>query len=317
MTILITGGCGFIGTNLTEHLLREGYDLRVTDFNLRDRMEGNVQYIRGDITDRDFVSSLFTEDTDTVIHLAGIVGVKNYLRNPSAVIDVNFESTRYIVDNARSVDADVVFSSTSEIYGKNPDPPWKEDYDRVLGSTSRSRWVYSSSKALSEHLLLAASETYGMRTVIFRLFNIYGRYQAPVNVVPRMITTLLKGERAQLYDGGSQTRCFTYIDDAVDAIHRLMAEKSIKRDYFNIGSSVEVTIKQLGDEILAEMGLNSDMIQEFDTKSNLGEQYEDIGRRVPDVGKIQEKIGWKAETDRRKGLHKTIEWYRENRGWWS
>lgn len=317
MTVLVTGGSGFIGRNLVELLTADGYDVKVIDNVISDRLDHGVSYVAGDVTDRNFVLSQFSRDVDTVIHLAGIVGVKNYLRNPSLVIDVNFESTRHIIEGARKHDADVMFSSTSEIYGKNPKTPWDEDDDRVLGSTNKARWVYSTSKSLSEHLLLSSSESYGIRTVIFRLFNIYGKFQKPINVVPKMITTLLGGKKAQIFDGGTQTRCFTYIDDAVKAILSLMKDKGIQRDYFNIGSNHESSIGDLTEEILTVMDMDSSMVENVDTAKEIGNQYEDIGRRVPAVAKIKERIGWVATTGLHDGLSSTVEWYRKNMEWWS
>lgn len=317
MTVVITGAAGFVGLNLIKRLAQEGHEITALDFNpARYFSEPGTKWEKCDVTNREDILQHLTKDVDTVYHLAGVVGVKNYLKNPMGVINVNFESTRYIVEAAKKYDFTTLFASTSEIFGKNPSIPWKEDDDRVLGTTKKARWVYSTSKALSEHLLFAEAENYGIRNVIVRFFNLYGPYQKPVNVVPRMITSLIMGNKVPVYDNGQQTRCFTYIDDAIDAVVSLVKDFTIKNDAFNIGSNLETKIVDLAEVILKQMGKGKEHIEFLETKSTIGQNYEDIDRRVPDVTKIKESIGWKIRTDLNEGIKKTIEWYDVNKNWW-
>lgn len=316
MTVVVTGASGFVGINLINNLSNDGYEVKALDNIPIYNEKGKVKWSKCDVTKKEEILSFLDKDVETVYHLAGIVGVKNYLSNPLSVIDVNFESTRYIVESAIKFGFTTVFASTSEIYGKNPSVPWSEDDDRVLGSTNKSRWIYSTSKALSEHLLFAEAETHGIRNIIVRFFNLYGRYQKPINVIPKMITSLILNKKLTVYDFGSQTRCFTYIDDAIDAILKLVKANYITNDSFNIGSNVETNINELANDIIDLFNDKTLEIEHIDTSKTLGENYEDIGRRVPDVSKIYEKVRWKSTTELTSGLRNTIQWYKSNIEWW-
>ena len=318
MTTVVTGASGFVGINLIKRLIEEGNQVRALDYFPYNELKlKGLEWIKCDVTNRDELQAHLDSDVDAVYHLAGVVGVKNYLNDPLKVIDVNFESTRYIVESAKRHDFTLVYASTSEIYGKNPNVPWQEDDDRVLGSTRKDRWVYSTSKALSEHLLFAESRIHGIRSIIVRFFNLYGPYQKPVNVVPKMITSLIRGEKIAIYDSGLQTRCFTYINDATDALLKLVSSKSIKNDVFNIGSNKETSILELSKEILTLFGLDSNYVEKIDTNATLGVNYEDINRRVPGVSKIFDMTGWRAKTELKEGIKKTVQWYKENQNWWN
>lgn len=317
MSVVVTGAAGFVGLNLCKQLVEQGHDVKALDFAPDRTFElKHMDWKKCDVTNREDILQYLDKDVDVVYHLAGVVGVKNYLSNPMGVINVNFESTRYIVEAAIKHNFTTLFASTSEIFGKNPKLPWKEDDDRVLGSTKRIRWVYSTSKALSEHLLFAEAQNYGIRNIIVRFFNLYGPLQKPVNVVPNMITSLIRGDPLSIYDGGKQTRCFTYIDDAIDAVTQLVKNSSIRNDAFNIGSDVETHIEDLANGILSMMGKGKEFINIVETSKSMGNNYEDIGRRVPDVSKIYDVIGWKTTTPLSDGLKKTVEWYKNNRTWW-
>ncbi len=315
MSIVITGASGFVGINLINRLSEKGYDIVALDIDVNNKKIGNVQWAYCDVTNKDNIEKFLNKDVEIVYHFAGVVGVKNYLKNPLDVINVNFESTRHIADLARKYDYGIVFASTSEIYGKNSKIPWSEDDDRVLGSTKKERWIYSSAKALSEHLLFSESDIYGFRNIIVRFFNLYGEYQKPINVVPRMITSLILNKKITIYDNGLQTRCFTYVGDAINAILKLVNSPNIKNDVFNIGSNEETSIKKLAEIIVKILNKSDTDIEYINTSNYLGEGYEDIPRRVPDVSKIYNAIGWKAETKLEDGLNKTIDWYKKNKNW--
>ena len=316
MTVLVTGATGFVGINLINKLSEDGYDVIALDLSAKNEKINNVQWNHCDVTNEKELVSFLNQDIEMVYHLAGVVGVKKYLENPLGVIDVNFESTRYIAENAKKFDYGILYASTSEIYGKNPLIPWSEDDDRVLGSTRKDRWVYSTSKALSEHLLFAESEIYGIRNINVRYFNLYGAYQKPVNVIPNMITSLIMNKTLIIYDQGTQTRCFTYIDDAIEATQKLVNTPSIKSDAFNIGSDRETNISDLA-QLIVDMFPDKDLVVEhLDTSKSMGEAYEDIPRRVPNVSKIMKAVNWKAYTKLEPGLDKTIKWYFDNEDWW-
>jgi nucleoside-diphosphate-sugar epimerase len=313
--ILITGVSGFVGFNLSNLLIEKGFDVTGTDIVRDPLLDNRVRYVRSDVTTRGSITRLLTDDTETVVHLAAIVGVANYLEDPLKVIEANFLATLDIARACAKAHKKLVFASTSEIYGKNPAVPWKEDDDRVLGSTAKSRWTYGSSKALAEHAILALSERGELDAVIFRLFNLYGAHQTPVNVVARSVARILSGQTLQVYDDGTQTRCFTYVDDAVDAIHRLMVRENCLGEAFNIGSNVEVSMLRLMKEL--KSAAKSDCELEFVKKSNNARTgYEDIPRRVPAIGKIRKYAGWKGSRSLKAGLPPTVAWYARHQDWW-
>jgi nucleoside-diphosphate-sugar epimerase len=313
--ILITGVSGFVGFNLSNVLIEKGFDVTGTDIVKDPLLHPKIRYLRSDITTRGSISRLLSRDTEAVVHLAAIVGVKNYLEDPLKVIEANFLASLDIARACSKSRSKLIFASTSEIYGKNPAVPWKEDDDRVMGSTMKSRWTYGSSKALAEHAILALSQRGDLDAVIFRLFNLYGGHQAPVNVVARSVARILSGKSLQVYDDGKQTRCFTYVDDAIDGIYRLMFNKKCLGQAFNIGSDVEVTLLKLMTELRIASGVKSPI--EYVPKSTAsGSGYEDIARRVPAVGKIRRYTGWKGSRSLRAGLPPTVQWYSEHRDWW-
>ena len=315
MTVVVTGAAGFIGRNLVSKLSKEGYEVIAIDKELIEDKTKSVVWHRCDVTKPGKLSKFFDTNVETVYHLAGVVGVRNYLISPRDVINVNFESTKYIVEFAKKFDFKILFTSTSEVYGKNSKIPWSEESDRVLGSTRKMRWIYSTAKSLSEHLIFAESENSGIKSVLVRLFNVYGRYQLPVNVVPRMIASLILTNKLTIYDKGLQTRCFTYVDDAIDAMLEL-TKRNINNDVFNIGSDRETSVKELAQIIVDKYGKKNVIIDHVDSAKFLGESFEDIERRVPDVSKIRQKIGWKSTTSLEDGIKETVKWYLENENWW-
>lgn len=207
--VLITGGGGFIGGHLTDKLLHENFDVTVLDisgqlpFNLAHHRDDNkFTYVNGDILNKQFLEQIITKDFDIIFHLASMVGVKNYVEDPLRTIDVTIMGTRNIIDIALKHEIKVLYTSTSEVFGRNPKVPWDEDDDRVLGSTRVDRWTYSSSKALCEHILFAVHKKYGLPIVITRFFNAYGPRQQPILVVPAMIKNILMDKNPLVFDSG-------------------------------------------------------------------------------------------------------------------
>ncbi|HEY3750262.1 MAG TPA: NAD-dependent epimerase/dehydratase family protein [Pseudonocardiaceae bacterium] len=308
--IVVTGGSGFIGGHLIEQLLARGDEVTVID----DRASGDtrIRHVTGNILDPAALAQAITPGTDLVFHLAAVVGVDQYLARPLDVIDVNFTGTRNVLQRSTDVGAKVVVASTSEVFGKNPAVPWREDDDRVLGTTAADRWTYSSSKALTEHLTFAFVRQLGLEATIVRYFNAYGPRQRPGFVVSRSVHRALNGKPVLVYDGGEQTRCFTYIEDAVRGTLLAAANPVAIGQAFNIGSMTETTIGQVA-ELIAD--LTGAAIKNIETSVALGPSYEDLARRIPDNTKARTVLGWSPEITLKEGLERTIAWAREDERW--
>jgi dTDP-alpha-D-glucuronic acid decarboxylase len=313
--VLVTGGCGFIGSHLAEYLSRSGDEVTIFDAAPPPRERADsVRYIQGDVRDEAALASSIPAGVDVIYHLSAIVGVDRYLAVPADVVEINLLGTLNVLRCARDADAKIVLASTSEVYGKNPATPWQEDSDRVLGSTAVDRWSYSTSKALAEHLTFAYIRQYGLQATIVRFFNVYGPRQRPAYVVSRSVHRALRGLPPEVYDSGAQTRCFTYIDDAIHGT--VLAANLPKADgeHFNIGSDRETTVTEVVDIVCELTGLAVPAAP-LDTAAQFGSRYQDIARRVPDTSKARDILGWTCATSLREGLAMTIDWARRN-PWW-
>ena len=318
--VVVTGGYGFIGSHLVSALLERGDNVTVFDFakNIRDssidfdRYPG-FRFVKGNVTDPTALAQVLTSDVDTVFHLAAVVGVENYMNDPLQVLDVNVIGTRNVLELSHHKGIRVVFASTSEVFGKNPEPPFAEDDDRVLGSTKTARWSYSTSKGMAEHLVFAMHAAYGLPVTVVRYFNVYGPRQNPIFVVSQTVHRILNGHEPLLYDSGDQTRCFTYIDDAVEGTLLAADSDAAIGEAFNIGSMVETSMREaveLAIKIAAVDEVTS--VQPVDTAARFGARYEDIPRRIPDSRKAQQELGWRLKVDVEEGIRRTIEWARAN-----
>ncbi len=318
--VVVTGGYGFIGSHLVSVLLDRGDTVTVFDFakNTRDTSidfdrHPNFRFVQGDVTDIGSLSQALISGVDTVFHLAAIVGVKNYMDDPLRVLDVNVIGTRNVLELSRQYGTRVVFASTSEVFGKNPNPPFAEDDDRVLGSTKTARWSYSTSKAMAEHLVFAMHSAYELPVTVVRYFNVYGPRQAPIFVVSQSVHRILNGHRPYLFDTGDQTRCFTYVDDAVAGTLLAAESDAAIGEAFNIGSMTETSMREVVD--LAIKTADVDSVSEaeaVDTAERYGGRYEDIPRRIPDSTKAQRELGWRLTVDVAEGIRRTIDWARAN-----
>lgn len=319
---MVTGAAGFIGARLTQRLLSEGHEVHALDIlprdqarRLKDSFEHpNFRYSSGDLCDRRVLEEFYRTDASHLYHLASIVGVTAYMRDPLLLIDSVIGSTRNLLELAQKHGTRVLFTSTSEIYGKNPEVPWREDADRVLGPPSVDRWSYSTSKAICEHILFAMGRHGGLTFSTVRFFNVYGPGQSPNFVVSKSIYNALRGERPLLYDGGKQTRCFTYVDDAIEGVVRASRDPRAQGEAFNIGSDTEHSMRNLIRIVIEEAASTLEPLP-FDTHAEFGSVYEDIPRRVPSVEKARAMLDWRAETDLRSGIRSTINWARHN-PWW-
>ncbi len=317
--VLVTGGGGFIGSHIVDKLLSIGYEVVVIDCqkeiptNLKHNLENkNFTYIPGDVTNKKFLEKVISKDYEIIYHLAAIVGVRNYVEHPLRTIDVNVIGTRNIIDIALKNDIKILFASTSEIFGKNPNVPWDEDADRVLGSTKVHRWTYSTSKALCEHMLFAVYDRYGLPIVIVRYFNVYGPRQKPIFVIPSMIKRVLNGQNPIVFDNGEQTRSPTYIEDAVEGTILATTKKVAEGEAFNIGSTFEMKIKEIAELIIRLAGMEGKLYPEFRESNKVYKSYEDLKRRVPKVEKAKKLLDWEAKTTPEEGIKKTIEWYKKH-----
>lgn len=317
----IIGGAGFVGTNLALTLLERGAAVHCLDHpHMAESV--NVAAMRqycafrfrgGDVCDATTVRDFLNENFDAVFHLASVVGVRNYLRDPVRLIDVNVIGTRNVAQVCVERDLRLIFTSTSEVLGRNPHAPWSEDADRVYGAPTVDRWAYGTSKGLAEHLLNAmASE--GLRASIVRFFNVYGPYQQPYFVVSKSLQHAMRGEAPLVYDSGKQTRCFTYIGDAVEACLAIATTPETIGGTYHIGSQFEWTIADAVD-LIQRVTHNTRAPDSFDTDRAYGAAYEDIERRVPEVDRIYRDTGWTATTDLESGVIRFCDWASRN-PWW-
>ena len=316
---LVTGGSGFIGSHLVEKLLCDGHEVHVFDYTPLDKAQNlsgikdhaGLHYFEGDIREKDALNKFWRPDAAAVFHLASVVGIKHYIADPLKLIDISVLGTKYALEIAREHGTKFIFSSTSEIFGKNPRIPWDEQGDRVLGPTSVDRWSYSSAKAVCEHMLYGVHRQSGLPFSIVRFFNAYGPRQNAYFVISQSIYRALRNEPPLLYDDGMMTRCFTFIDDIIRGLIETAVNPRAIGEDFNLGNSVEVTMKDVMETVLQAAGSTTGY-QIFNTEKEYGAQYEDIPRRVPNPEKAARLLGWKAEIQLAAGVQKTIDWARRN-----
>lgn len=325
---LITGGGGFIGSHLAESLLGSGQTVAVIDNLSTGRMK-NISHLSGrpgfsfaieSITDEVVMDRLVSE-CDVIFHLAAAVGVDLIVRDPVHVIETNVLGTHAVLKMAYRYQKQVLMASTSEIYGKNSQVPFREDDDRLLGPTTKTRWSYSTSKAVDEFLGLAYYRQTGLPVTIFRLFNTVGPRQTGQYgmVVPRFAEQALTGEPLTVYDDGAQSRCFCDVEDAVRAMIALSECPEAKGEVFNVGSTKEVTILELARRVLRTAdgltdGRDTDasgsdddriVLVPYDEAYEVG--FEDMRRRVPDISKIKAMTGWKPTVTLDETLRRVVE----------
>ncbi|PYN89708.1 MAG: NAD-dependent dehydratase [Candidatus Rokuibacteriota bacterium] len=315
LKVLITGGAGFLGSHLAEAWLDRGHDVTVLDpagdLKVRHlRVNPRFRTIRESVLNREILDGLVAW-SDLVYHLAAVVGVEHYVGDPYQVLTVNINGTQEVLTAAFRHGKKVVFSSTSEVYGRNTAVPFDEDSDRVLGSTRTDRWCYATSKAAGEHFCFAYARM-GLRVVVLRYFNVYGPRLDQLDrgrVVTIFIGQLLRGEPLTVIGDGSQTRTFTYVDDAVRATVQAGLRPEAEGQAINVGSEEEISIGDLAARMIRITGSSSRLIF-VPQDAVYANGYEDIPRRVPAVRRMHELLGVRAETTLDKGLEQTIEWFK-------
>jgi len=249
---------------------------------------------------------------DIFYHFAAIADPAVYCKDPIKVLQIDLEATQEVVRLCHKLKKKLVFSSTSEVFGKNPKVPWTEDADRVLGPTSTPRWVYATAKAIGEHYCYAYGRA-GLEFVILRFFNFYGPrldFLGQGRVIPCFLEKFLKGEDVEVVRPGTQSRCLTYIDDGVEGIMDAAHHPDAVGKAFNIGSGYEISMMDLA-QLMKELGGFKSKIKLIDAEEKYGTGYDDIMRRVPDCRKAFVYLAWTARITILDGLKKTIDYYKE------
>ncbi|QVQ50331.1 GDP-mannose 4,6-dehydratase [Spiractinospora alimapuensis] len=300
MRAVVTGGAGFIGSHLCDHLISQGHQVVVLDdlsTGSADNLPAgeNVELVRGSVLDRDLVDSVI-RDSDVVYHLAAAVGVHNIVDKPLESLRINLDGTENVVEAAVQHRAPFMIASTSEVYGKNDADGLREDAVRVLGSPLLSRWSYAAAKGIDELLGYVHSTESGVPCVIVRFFNIVGPRQTGRYgmVVPRFVTQALANEPITVFGDGTQRRCFGSVHDVVPAITELMRTPAAYGRAVNLGGHEEVSIKGLADRI-RELTSSTSETTFVPYEDAYGSGYEDMQRRMPDTGLARELIGFEPK----------------------
>ena len=300
MRCLVTGGAGFIGSHLGDLLISEGHAVDVLDDVSTGRLE-NIAALEGhpdfnctigSVDDEALVAELVAR-ADVVVHLAAAVGVRLVVEQPVHAIETNVHCTEVVLAQADAHRKPVLLASTSEVYGKSSALPFREDGDLQMGPTSKARWAYACSKAIDEFLALAYSRERDLPVAVVRLFNTVGPRQTGHYgmVLPRLVDQALAGEPLTVYGDGTQTRCFCHVADVVRAMDGLLSEPAAWGNVFNVGSMSEISILELAQRVLAVTGSASEVsLVPYDEAYAAG--FEDMHRRVPDITKIAQLIGW-------------------------
>jgi UDP-glucose 4-epimerase len=300
MQILITGGAGFIGSHLAEACLSDGHSVTVLDDLSTGKLEniehltgtGNLRFVQASVCDKDAVTGLM-EGKDQVYHLAASVGVRLILEKPLETMQNNIHGTECVLDAAAAQRVPVLIASSSEVYGRNPVPGRLKETDSMHIGQAR-RWGYGCSKLAGEFLAQAYSERYGMPVVIVRLFNVIGPRQSSLYgmVVPSFVSRALKHEKIEVHGDGTQTRTFVHVRDTVRAMRDLM-RKPQGCAVYNIGGQEEISIATLA-ALVKKTTCSRSAIVNVPYEDTFGEGFEDIGRRLPDISRIEDATGFVA-----------------------
>jgi nucleoside-diphosphate-sugar epimerase len=334
LKVLILGVNGFIGSNLSQRIL-ETTDWSVYGMDVqRDKIEellGNPRfhYVEGDITiNREWIQ-YHVKKCDVVLPLVAIATPITYVREPLRVFELDFEANLAIVRDCVKWNKRVIFPSTSEVYGMSTDTPFDEENSNfVLGPVSKQRWIYSCSKQLLDRVIHAYGLEGRLRYTLFRPFNwigpkldnIWAAKEGSSRVLTQFVGNIVRGENISLVAGGAQRRCFLFIDDAIDCLVRIIANKDGAADQriFNIGEPKnDCSVRELAEALLDEIE-RYDGYKDVRTRVKLidvdpgayyGKGYEDIQVRVPSVEAAKKYLGWAPSTDLRTALRKTLDYY--------
>jgi UDP-glucose 4-epimerase len=320
MRYLITGGAGFVGSHLAEELLRRSHEVYVIDDlstgtinNIRHlKTHDRFHYVIDSCANRPLMAEL-VDGVDVIYHLAAAVGVKLIVESPVRTIETNIRLTEYVLEAANKKKKPVFIASTSECYGKSEQFPFREEGDLVLGPSSKGRWSYACSKLIDEFLAIAYYRERRLPTVVARLFNTVGPRQTGQYgmVVPTFVRQALSGTPLTVYGDGKQSRCFTHVSDVVRALIALMERDEAYGQIFNIGTTQEITILELAQQVIRQTDSRSDIVfVPYEKAYEPG--FEDMPRRVPDTGKIHGLIGWQPTIGLPQILNDVIEYCRRS-----
>jgi UDP-glucose 4-epimerase len=295
---LITGGAGFIGSHLTEALVNRGDQVVVLDNFFTSSMDNlkqvkeKVNVVEGNILDQTLVQKLVSE-SDFVVHLAAALGVFNIVNKPLESLKTNLKGSEIVLEAADKYKKQVLLASTSEVYGKNDKVPLNEEDDRIIGHPLKSRWSYSEAKAVDESLAYFYYLENKLPIRIVRFFNTVGPRQVGNYgmVVPRFVSAALKNQPLQVYGNGDQIRCFCHVDDAVRALLLVMDSDKAVGNVFNVGNNQQITILELAKKVIEITGSKSEIVK-LPYAEAYPEGFEDMQRRVPDISKIKNALGW-------------------------
>jgi len=318
--IVITGAAGFIGSHLCDALLDRGYSVEAIDNLSMGRME-NIQhnlhhprfsFHQEDVRNLDGLRAL-CGGADAIVHLAAYK-IPRY-GNSLDTLSINEAGGHHVLEVAKDLKCKVVMASTSDVYGKNPHLPFREDSDLIIGPSDVRRWSYAVSKLFDEHLCFAYQDKYGLPVVVLRFFGSYGPRQhlswwgGPQSV---FIIQILRNEEVEIHGDGLQTRSFTYIGDTVNGIVAAIERDEANGEIINLGSTHEISILELAHLVQRLMGNPEPPRIKFVPYSSFtGGKYEDVMRRIPDISKAHRLLGFEAKVGLEEGFHRTIAWYRE------
>ncbi len=316
---LITGGAGFIGSHLAEHLIAHGQKVHVVD-DLSTGSIGNLDtlknhpdfsYTIADVRDESLMDELAGQ-ADIIYHLAAAVGVQLIVENPVRTIETNVGCTEVILRIANKRRTKFVLASTSEVYGKNGHTPFSEEHDLVLGPTSKARWAYACTKAIDEFLALAYYRARRTPVVVTRLFNTVGPRQTGRYgmVLPRFVRQALMGQPITVFGDGTQSRCFSYVGDIIKGLTALAYCPEAVGQVVNLGGRQEITIGDLARLVKKMAGSSSEIVY-VPYDEAYAEGFEDMQRRVPDVGKLESLVGFSPQTGLEEIVQKVIEYFRQ------
>src|SRR6266487_2904047 len=319
MRVLITGGAGFVGSHLAEALLQRGDEVFILD-NLSTGSIENVVHLKENprfhytidtVTNEPVLAELI-DRCDIVVHLAAAVGVKLIVEQPVHTIETNVHGTEVVLKLANKKKKLVLIASTSEVYGKSTDVPFREDADLVLGPTTKHRWAYACSKMIDEFLALAYWKERKLPVIVVRLFNTVGPRQTGQYgmVVPNFVRQALAGEPITVFGDGRQTRCFCHVTDVVGALLKLVAEPKAVGQVVNIGNMQEVTITQLAERV-RDLSVSKSVIKYIPYDEAYEAGFEDMPRRVPDLTRIKGLIGYEPKHDLDDILIQVIDYFRK------
>jgi UDP-glucose 4-epimerase len=301
MKYLITGGSGFIGSHLAESLIARGDEVVIIDnqstgsiTNLIN-IDSKVKLIDGDILDKSLLEK-YVFESDYVVHLAAALGVLNIVNKPLQSLKINIQGTENVLEFADRFKKPVLIASTSEVYGKNDKVPLNEEDDRIIGHPLKSRWSYSEAKAVDESLAYFYFLENKLPIRIVRFFNTVGPRQVGQYgmVVPRFVTAALRNEPVQVYGSGDQIRCFCHVSDAIRALLLVIDSDKAIGQVFNVGNNQQISIMDLAKKVIEITGSNSE-IKKIPYSEAYPEGFEDMQRRVPDISKIKNALGWSPE----------------------